>query len=332
MTSRVEKNYIPDDVEFLTKPQIALVLIDQVMASGITVKAWTFDELYGRDGKFLDGLDERQQAFVGEVPPDFHAWLSKPKILRKPPRNAAGRPKKHPRLARRDAKARKVRNLAKHSSGFHQQQAQRYRIRDSHTGPEVWDIQWHTCWRKTHNGRLISRACTLIVARNVRTGEIKYFLSNRVPGRDGWTLRAILRVAFGRWHVEACFREAKKELGWDHFECRGWRCVHRHLNVAILSQLFCARVRQTLCPQAVVTDGERLTMEQVRRAVDVYIAATDTSRFIRQQRYQAELGRQHYYQTRNAAASRGHWKSRIAEFQMLGIDIAKIKSLDSQAP
>ena len=50
----------------------------------------------------------------------------------------------------------------------------------------------------------------LIVARNVRTGETKYFISNRVPGRGGWTLRALLRVAFGRWKVEAVSVKRKK--------------------------------------------------------------------------------------------------------------------------
>ncbi len=326
-----KKNYIPDDVEFLTKPQIALTLIDEVMANGVTVKAWTFDELYGRDGKFLDGLDQRQQAFVGEVPPDCHIWLKKPKVLRKPPRNATGRPKKYPRLARRDAKSRKVRNLAKYSLGFHQQKAQRYRIKDSQKGPDVWDIRWHTCWRKTPDGRLVSRACTLIVACNVRTKEVKYFLSNRVPDQDGWTLRAILRVAFGRWHLEACFREAKKEIGWDHFECRGWRCVRRHFCITILSQLFCARVRQQLCPSAVVIDGELLTMEQVRRAIDVYLDTMDLPKPDRQRRHQEELARQRYHQARNAAASRSNWKTRLTEFDTLGIDIDRIKSLAPKA-
>lgn len=47
----------------------------------------------------------------------------------------------------------------------------------------------------------------------------KYFVNTRVPERDRWTLRELLRVAFSRWKVEACFRVAKDELGWDHFEC-----------------------------------------------------------------------------------------------------------------
>jgi hypothetical protein len=69
-----EKNYSPDEVEFQTKQQIALDLIDRALGNGIRVRAWTFDEAYGCDGQFLDGLDQRGEAFVGEVPPNFHVW------------------------------------------------------------------------------------------------------------------------------------------------------------------------------------------------------------------------------------------------------------------
>jgi len=111
------------------------------MADGITVKAWTFDELYGRDGKFLDGLDERKQAFVGEVPPNFYAWTRKPSVLRKPRKKTKGRQKKYPRLAARDAKACQVQNLAKYSPGLASQTPQRYRTRDSQKGPEIWGVR-----------------------------------------------------------------------------------------------------------------------------------------------------------------------------------------------
>jgi SRSO17 transposase len=308
------------------------VLIDQAMADGVLVKAWTFDELYGRDGKFLDGMDERKQAFVGEVPPDFTMWTRKPKVLRKPPRNRKWRGKKYPRLAARDAKACQVQNLAKYSPGLASQTPQRYRVRDSHKGPEVWEVRWHVCYRKTHDGRLVSSQCTLIVAVNVRTEEVKYFVSNRVPGRNGWTLRELLRIAFGRWKVEACFREAKEELGWDHFECRGWGCVHRHLIVTIVAQLFCARVRHRLCPSEVVTDAERLTLEQVRRAADVFIRCIHLPPRIRDREYEAELTRIGYHQRRNAEASRYHWRRRMSDYRDLGIDPDKIKSVDPKSP
>ena len=329
-----KKNYIPDEIVFQTKPQIALALVDRALANGIRVQAWTFDELYGRDGQFLDGLDERGEAFVGEVPPNFHVWLSQPLVQRKRPKNhrKTGRRAKYPRLPRRQAAPCEVQNLARYSPGFREQQAQKYHIKDTCHGPEVWEIQWHTCWRKTHTRGLVSRQGTLIVARNVLTGETKYFFSNRVPGRDGWRLRDLLRVAFGRCQVEACFREVKEELGWDHFECRGWRCIHRHLYVTILSGLFCARVRLQLSPSQLVTSGALLTMEQVRRAADVFLAAIDLPPRLRRQSYEAELDHQHYYQRRNAAASRSHRKTRLQQLHRLGINPNQIKSVPPKRP
>tara|TARA_R110002072_G_scaffold302799_1_gene488855 strand:- start:82 stop:771 length:690 start_codon:yes stop_codon:yes gene_type:complete len=201
--------------------------------------------------------------------------MHKPTVQQKPARNTVGRQKIYPRLSKRDRVGKEVRDLRMYSPAFRDQTPQRYRVRDSHKGTEVWDIQWHTCYRKAHDGKLLSEACTLIIATNVRTGEVKYFPSNRVPGRGGWTIRDLLRIAFGRWKVEACFREAKEELGWDHFECRGWICVHRHLVVTILAQLSCARVRHQRCRSEVVSDAERLTLEQMRRAANVIIASSD---------------------------------------------------------
>ena len=75
-------------------------MIDQSLANGIRVSAWTCDELYGRDGRFLDALEQRQQVFVAEIPVDFHGWVRKPKILQEGPENTGrGRPKTYPRLA-----------------------------------------------------------------------------------------------------------------------------------------------------------------------------------------------------------------------------------------
>lgn len=327
-----EKNYIPDDIVFQTKPQIALALIDRAKANGIEVMAWTADELYGRDGKFLDGLDNRGEAFVVEIPPNAHVWLAKPKVLKKPPSNSIGRPRKYPRLRRCERKPSEVQNLAAYSPAFREQTPQRYRIKDTHRGSEVWEVRWHTCWRKASTNKLVSNQGTLIVARNVLTGETKYFLSNRVPARDGWSLRKLLRVAFGRWPIEDCFREAKEELGLDHFECRGWRCIHRHLYVTVLSQLFCARVRQQLSPDEDVLSGELLTMEQVRRAANVVLSSISLPPRSRARLYAEEAARQTYHASRNAQAAKSHCKTRRKRLAELGIDPETIKSVSPKPP
>jgi hypothetical protein len=95
-----------------------------------------------------------------------------------------------------------VQNLVKHSPTFTDQNPQRYRIKDTQKGAEVWEIRRSTCWRKTHTDDLVSRRCTSIVAKNVLTGEVKYFLSNRVSGQAGWNLRKILRVAIAKGNMK----------------------------------------------------------------------------------------------------------------------------------
>jgi SRSO17 transposase len=324
--TRRKATHIPDDITFQTKPQIALGLIDRALQNGIRVAAWTFDELYGRDGKFLDGLEDRKQAYVAEIPCDTRVWTEKPQVIRKrrrktrPRKRGVGRPKKTPRLARRRP-ACEVRNLIKSSSKFQKQSWQRYRIKDTQNGPEVWEVKWLRVWRKTED-QLPSRQQTLIVARNRRTGEQKFFLSNQVVGRDGVTLRWLLRVAFSRWTIEACFRVAKDELGMDHFQVRGWQSIHRHYDVTALSSLLCSRIRQSLdTPQS----GE-LTVEQVRRSLNCYLLHHHLPAPLRDEAYEKELDSQRYYQERTAQSKTSHTKTRIQLYLSLGIDVDKIKS------
>jgi SRSO17 transposase len=311
---------------FRTKPQIALELVDRSLANGVRVRAWTADELYGRDLAFLDGLEARRQAFVVEVPVDFHGWVQKPQILRSGPKNkksGRGRHKKYPRVARRRPVS-EVRNLLRYSPVFREQSWQRYRIKDTDKGPEVWEVKWSVFWRKDAAGLPGRRHC-LIIARNVVTKEVKYFVANRVPGEQGVTLRWLLCVAFGRWSIESCFRQAKEELGLDHYQVRGWRCVHRHFILTQLSHLFCARIRQELDDPS-GEQADRLTLEQIRSAMNTWLEAADLKPAARKRRFEEELKQQRYYQQRSRQARKSHTKTRRQRLTELRIDVDKIKS------
>jgi hypothetical protein len=170
----------------------------------------------------------------------------------------------------------------------------------------------------------------MALAQGVAVRTLQRFLESIAWGEE--LLCDLLYVAFGCWQVEACFREVKEEFGWDHFECRGWQCIHRHLYVTILNALFCARVRQQLSPSQLVTSGELLTLEQVRRAANVFLDALDLPPKQRQQRYQQELDCQAYYQHRNATAARSHRKTRPQQLQNLGLDPDQIKSVYPKPP
>jgi SRSO17 transposase len=241
--------HVPEEVTFRTKPQIALQQVKRALGNGVRVSAWTFDELYGRDGAFLDGLEALGQNYVAEVPANFRGWLHEPRVLLRPtPRElkCGGRRRRFPRLARRNPPASEVRNLVRHSPAFRWQGWKRFRIRDGQRGPMIWEVQHAPFYRK-HGDGLPGRTHTLFVARNVlNPGEVKYFVAHAVPGRQGVTLERMLYVGFSRWPVERVFQQAKDELGMDHFELRGWRAIHRHLYATQLSHLFCARERQRL--------------------------------------------------------------------------------------
>jgi SRSO17 transposase len=240
---------VPDEVVYRKKTDIAREQIQRALANGIRVAAWTFDEGYGRDRDFLDGLEGLGQNYVGEVPSNFTGWLREPEILQKPtpaPQRQTGRKRHFPRLSRKALPACEVRNLARYSRSFQKQTWKRYRIKEGEKGPIVWEVKSARFYRKQGECGLPGRPHTLIVARNVlQPTAIKYFLANQTVG-TGATLPGLLAVAFGRFPIERCLEIGKRELGMDHFEVRSWKAIHRHLYISQLSQLFCARVQQSL--------------------------------------------------------------------------------------
>jgi SRSO17 transposase len=241
--------FIPEEAIYRKKTDIALAQIQRALSNGIRVAAWTFDEFYGRDGGFLDALEALGQNYVAEVPSTFTGWLHEPLVLLRPtPREMrkTARKRRFPRLARKALPACEVRNLVTCSRVFQKQKWRPFRIKDGEKGPMVWEVKHAVFYRKRSEG-LPGPAQSLVVVRNVLDRcEIKFFVSNLVPGSEGVSLQWLLWLAFSRWPIERCFQQAKDELGMDHFEVRGWRGIHRHLYITQLSHLFCARERLKL--------------------------------------------------------------------------------------
>ena len=248
---RRERAGIPDDITHRSKPQIALGQIQRALRNGIRVAAWTFDEHYGQSYDFLDGLDALGQTYVAEVPCEFHGWALTPKILyRATPQEvrAKGRKRRYPRLAKTAAKASEVRNLLNHSPSFTGQSWTPIHIKDGEKGPMVREVKVIE-FRMQRDG-LPTRPHWLIAARNPEvtrhTGvpdDVKFFVSN-APG--GTPLEWLVYVAYSRWPIEQCFKEEKDELGFDHFEVRGWRSIHRHMALTQVSHLYLNKMREQL--------------------------------------------------------------------------------------
>lgn len=241
---------IPDDVVYRKKTDIALDQIRHALANGIRVSAWTFDEWYGRDGEFLDTLESLGQNYIAEVPANFTGWLYEPDVLlcpRAQDRHKRGRKKHFPRLSAKTLPASEVRNLLVYSRVFQKQKWKKFHVKNGDNGPVVWEVKHARLYRKQGDGGLPGGTHYLVVARNVlNRGEIKYFVSNMIPGSNDITIERLLWIAFSRWPIEKCFRQSKDELGMDHFETRSWDGIHRHLYISNLSLLFCAHLHQQL--------------------------------------------------------------------------------------
>ena len=235
---------MPDEVTHRSKPHIALEQIKRALGNGIRVSAWTFDELYGASYDFLDGLDRLGQTYVAEVPRTFCGWAKEPAVLVRPTpqeMRRKGKKRRFPRLAATSPTVSQVRNLLNHSPAFAAQAWTPVHIKNGKKGALVREVKAVRFFMRREG--LPTRPHWLMVTRVPHSGELKFFVSNASPGVP---LEWLLYVAYSRWPIEQCFREEKDELGFDHFEVRGWQSIHRHLYLSQVSHLFVNKMRQQL--------------------------------------------------------------------------------------
>jgi SRSO17 transposase len=212
---RCREARIPDELRYRPKWQIALEQVDRARGHGVALDWLTFDEGYGDKPGFRGGLDGRGLRYVGEVPKSLACFATRP---------------------RPGESSHRADNLVRHSPVFTRQRWRPVRLPRQTLGDQVWQAKAAQVWL-SGGGRPTARTYWLIGARNVRTGEQKYFVSN-APKRT--SLRRLLRVAFTRWNVEHSIRLSKGELGFRHFEGRSYVALMRHLTLCLVTQVFVA--------------------------------------------------------------------------------------------
>lgn len=218
--ARCREAHIPDDVVYRSKSDIALEQYRRAVANGVRFDWLTFDEWYGSKPQFLAELEQLGQNYVAEVPANTRCWPTLPKYRSKQKAFAAKR----------------VDNVARHSPLFTRQKWRKMKIKRKTLPPQYWMVkaaQVHLA----RDGAPSDRTYWLIVAKNVETGEVKYFLSNAPPRT---ALQTLMNVAFTRANVEHVFRVVKSEIGFAHFEGRSYIGLMRHLILCQLVMTFVA--------------------------------------------------------------------------------------------
>jgi SRSO17 transposase len=211
---------IPEDMGYRPKSEIALEELDRAKANGVRLDWVTFDEGYGKAPEFTCGLDGRNLLFVGEVPKSLSCVAAS---------GSGQRPDGQVKGQRAD-------EVVRQSPAFLRQSWVKVKLSRQTVGQQVWEVKAAQVWQM-QDGQWSRRTYWLIWARNVETGEEKYFLSNASADAKVQTL---LRVAFRRWNVEHTLRIAKSELGFTHYEGRNYTALMRHQTLCLLMLSFVA--------------------------------------------------------------------------------------------
>jgi SRSO17 transposase len=229
---RCQEAHIPEEIAYRSKWVIAIEMLKRAIANGVRFDWLTFDEWYGGKPEFLFLLEEMGMNYVAEVPANFMCWPTLPKY------NSLQTP----------FAAKRVDHAATHGKPFKGQKWQTVQLTRETLPPQTWKVKAAQVHLQ-RDGKPTDRTYWLIVAKNVETGEIKYFVSNAPPHTP---LLQLLKVAFSRWNIEHVFRLAKTEIGFGHYEGRSWKGLLRHMILCQTVMLFVAeqttRLRRLCLP------------------------------------------------------------------------------------
>lgn len=206
-SARCAEAGIPGEVEFATKPELAIRMLRRARAAG-TPAAWvTADEVYGQHSGLRSAIEELGMSYVLAVPCSQHVMATDTTLV--------GECRADELIAALPAQAWRTRSPGNGAKGQRRYSWARTRVRGSNR-PEA------TYW---------------LLARRSLTDptDIAYYLCH-APART--TLAELARVAGSRWAIEETFRTAKGETGLDQYQVRQWAGWYRHITLSMLAHAF----------------------------------------------------------------------------------------------
>lgn len=239
---RRERAGVPAEIEFSTKPQIALQQIRTAKVVGVPVGIVLADCGYGNSIEFRESLDAIGLKYCVGVQPSTTVWAGE-RTARRPKIKKTDRGRPATRLRRaRGHEPFSVKALA-------------FKL-PTHA--------WRTLtWRHGSNAPLRSRFAALrvrVAHQDWRCGELReeqwllidwptsesepvhYWLCTRLATA---TLRTLVRTAMMHWRIERDHQELQQEFGLSHYEGRGWRGFHHHATLCIAAYGFLLSQRLT---------------------------------------------------------------------------------------
>jgi SRSO17 transposase len=211
---------IPATVRFQEKWRLAVTLLQQVRASGLTLTAVVADAEFGNNATFRRTLHRAHLPYALGVASDVKVFLGTPVLKAPTDQPRTGRPRTRPQLPP-DTQAIEARGWAAAQGA-----AQWRRVSWRNGANPPWRADFCAIrvtpahdWRE----RRLAPEVWLLCERDLGADpRIKYYLVNLPPTAS---LKAVVHLAHQRWAIEQQYQELKDELGFDHFEGRslpGW--------------------------------------------------------------------------------------------------------------
>jgi SRSO17 transposase len=229
--TRLERAGVPkDERRVLSKPEIALELLDRVRAEGLPGWAVVADAGYGVSGDFRDALAESQLSYIVGVTEDFVVFTQQPR-WELPVWSGQGRKPTRQQLVEGSPRPIALSELVK------KLRLRRVTWRQGTKGKLSGRFAWLRVWpgQGWRNGECAGKAAIWLLIEEQADGKIKYAFSNL---GEGTSMKKAVRLWKSRWPVEQGYQQMKEELGLDHFEGRSWRGFHHHAALVMLAYGF----------------------------------------------------------------------------------------------
>jgi SRSO17 transposase len=229
---RRNKCKFPVDIEFKTKPQLAVEMFQNLQEQKIIPHKYVLaDSLYGNSPEFINAIEKCENLiyFVG-IPSDTLCWLKRP-ITRKKEYKYKGQVHTKEILEKTEKKPISFETLAKNTNNCFWY---RRKVSEGTKGPIEYEFT-----RKrvvlSRNG-LPHKTVWLIIKRTLGCDPTySYYISN---APESTKLKTFVWLSGLRWAIEQCFEETKSELGMDQYEVRKYPGWNHHILTCMLSHFF----------------------------------------------------------------------------------------------
>jgi SRSO17 transposase len=193
------------DVEFATKPELALAMLTRALDAGVPAGWVAADEVYGQHAGLRLALEERGMPYVLAVPVNQYTIAT---------------PDGRIASARVDAV----------SAAVPESDWQRLSAGAGAKGPRIYDWVRVPIRPLSEPGRY-----WLLVRRSLTDGDLAHYLCF-CPAEA--SLADLVAVAGRRWAIEESFQTAKGEVGLDHYQVRRYDAWYRHITLACLAHAY----------------------------------------------------------------------------------------------